>query len=383
VRSVVRTLEHARGSHPGLLLQRYLVRPADTAARDGEPSDARERRALFHAVQQSASGAALCELYADAFARWTGSFSPDGHRAAQLTTTSRLVIGLGVANILETGFRLHQTYGVPIIPGSALKGVAAQFCHERWGQAHDPAAAEGNQRFRRGGTYHTLLFGTTDDGGAITFHDAWITPESMRRQALGLDVMTPHHTEWQLGEAPPSDLDGPVPISFLSVTGTFDVRVSWSGTPGTPAAQIDAWTTLAMTLLQEALDDGGVGGKTRSGYGRLVPPERARSRASGPSKPVVLPRAGERVQARLLADKTRAGGWKAMHLATEISGPIQNTSEVPADKVVGDTVELSVASATSKEIAFRYPTAADQPGNKPAGPQGAGKPRGPGGGAKR
>jgi CRISPR-associated protein Cmr6 len=73
-----------------------------------------------------------------------------------------------------------------------------------------------------------------------------------------------------------------------------------------------------------------------------------------------LPKAGDRVEARLLEEKTKKGGWKAQHIATGLSGPIQNTSDVPGDKKAGDTVTLIVASANEREIAFRYPTATDQ-----------------------
>jgi CRISPR-associated protein Cmr6 len=36
----------------------------------------------------------------------------------------RFVVGLGAAHVLETGITLHRLFGLPIIPGSALKGAA-------------------------------------------------------------------------------------------------------------------------------------------------------------------------------------------------------------------------------------------------------------------
>src|SRR5690348_13694917 len=36
----------------------------------------------------------------------------------------RMVVGLGSESVLETSICLHRTYGVPYIPGSALKGLA-------------------------------------------------------------------------------------------------------------------------------------------------------------------------------------------------------------------------------------------------------------------
>jgi CRISPR-associated protein Cmr6 len=143
-----------RGTHPGLILQRYL----------GNQSSAdQERRALLDATRRAASSESLNAIYAEAFARWSRSFPQENlHRSERLAVAGRLVVGLGSENVLETGLRLHHTYGVPIIPGSALKGLASHYANDVWGQRHDATASEANTVFRRGGAYHSLLFGTTD-----------------------------------------------------------------------------------------------------------------------------------------------------------------------------------------------------------------------------
>ena len=135
--------------------------------------------------------------------------------------------------MLETGIRLHHTYGMPIIPGSALKGLAAHYCDQIWGDRHIetpfkmPTDSEDERREvkhrrqkdrSRRDNYHRLLFGTTDDSGCITFHDAWYIPDSSA-QPLVLDVMTPHHPKWLDGSVPPTDFDSPTPVPFLSVIG--------------------------------------------------------------------------------------------------------------------------------------------------------------------
>jgi CRISPR-associated protein Cmr6 len=73
-----------------------------------------------------------------------------------------------------------------------------------------------------------------------------------------------------------------------------------------------------------------------------------------------LPRPGERVEATLLLERTKKGGWRAQHTATGISGPIQNSADVPSDKKPGDIVTLIVKNATEGEIGFRYPTDTDK-----------------------
>ncbi len=83
----------------------------------------------------------------------------------------------------------------------------------------------------------------------------------------------------------------------------------------------------------------------------------SRQQASSPSREPSLPRSGEPVEAVLLDERTRKGGWRARHAATGIAGPIQNTNDVPADKKPGQTVTLIVQSANEREISFRFPTA--------------------------
>lgn len=348
--------------HAGLLLQRFFADPM----RDPSTGAKRDKRdpeglkALMRAAIAACESEPVRALYEAAHTRWIDSLS--GNRAyasQQLETSSRLIVGLGSESVLETGLRLHHTYGVPIIPGSALKGLASHYCHDVWGQRHDAGAAQENTLFQHGARYHSLLFGTTEDGGVVTFHDAWILPQSLSG-ALRLDVMTPHHPKWQTNEAPPTDFDSPVPVSFLSVAGVFDVSLSWSGPAGASPVQAGAWTELAMQILLEALDDWGVGGKTSSGYGRLVPFESLiATQQPSPSArltPVALPRPGDKVEARLLEERTKKGGWKALHEASGLSGYIENTADVPAGANADDVLQLIVKFAKRQGLGFFYPT---------------------------
>jgi len=254
-----------------LLLQRYLAKPAT-----GNQGDPEERRALLQAAIEAAQAEPLKSLYKQAFDHWDNSFRNDGyndglHLFVDLSTANRLIVGLGSENVLETGIRLHHTYGLPFIPGSALKGLASHYCDHVWGSRGEANPPKENKLFRRGEKYHQFLFGNTDDGGVITFHDAWLLPEK-NLNVLKLDVMTPHHPDWPTKKTPPTDFDSPIPVTFLSVSGAFRVRVSWAGPAG--FQQSAEWTSLALELLKEALADWGVGGKTSSGYGRLVYAER-------------------------------------------------------------------------------------------------------------
>lgn len=261
-------------SHPGLLLQRYLHESAT-----GDQGKPEHKRQILDAAINSAKNDDLLGLYKAAFTRWSASL-PNEPGPIDLATHGRVIVGLGSENILETGIRLHHTYGMPILPGSALKGLAAHYCDQVWGPTDKrfkrPTGPEDEayRKFLAGkgpkpeDNFHRLLFGTTDDSGCITFHDAWLTPDSS--EPLKLDVMTPHHPKWMDGSAAPTDFDSPIPVPFLSVSGKFRVAVSWQGPAGDKAKQ---WTELALSLLSDALKEWGIGGKTTSGYGRLVDPQ--------------------------------------------------------------------------------------------------------------
>ncbi len=352
------------GQHAGLILQRYLSKAAT-----GENGDPGERRSLFDAAISAVKNVHIRQLYEAAFQRWNQSFANESESVCRtLSTNGRLIVGLGSENVLETGIRLHHTYGVPIIPGSALKGLAAHYCRDVWGQRGSDSAGEDNVPYRQGGQFHDLVFGKTDDGGLIVFYDAWLTPESLADDTLRMDVMTPHHPQWQQNQAPPTDFDSPIPVSYLSVSGSFVIRLSWHGPGESDSSIARRWTEQTMTLLEEALANWGVGGKTSSGYGRLIVVNKTgipttsnakATTASPPSKTLDLPRVNELVEATILERREKAGGkisCRAKHKATGISGPIQNSHEVPSEIEEGQSLQLYVAYANDREIAFKYPS---------------------------
>lgn len=369
IRDKLTAADRSRAEHAGLALRRFLrdAVPRSGASREEKEAHQRDRRQLHLDVIRAV--AACRNLYQQAFQRET-SHLPTGTVADIIPTQGRLIVGLGGDNVLETGITLHHTYGVPLIPGSALKGLAAHFCDQIWGNA--------DSKFKRTKEYHEILFGTTDDSGHITFHDGWITPDSLRgdgTSGLVLDVMTPHHADYYSGNTrrfpdgreeliPPTDFDDPNPVTFLSVAGAFHVAVSCD----VPGEAGDRWAKLAFELLKEALREWGVGGKTSSGYGRLGTaskpavdaPQASLPMAAAPWSQPRLPEPNkDLVEAELIERREKAGGklsWRAKHLDTNISGPIQNSEAVPTDAVVGTRLQLFVAYAKPTEIAFKFPS---------------------------
>ncbi|HJK92750.1 MAG TPA: type III-B CRISPR module RAMP protein Cmr6 [Polyangiaceae bacterium LLY-WYZ-15_(1-7)] len=195
------------------------------------------------------------ETYARAIERREAGLRALPHtRLRKLTCTGRFILGLGDASVRETGLRLLRPWGLPYIPGSALKGLAAKAAHAR-GRAWAAPAEPGQEA----GEHHRALFGDVEARGWVTFHDAWWLPEGTK-PPLALDVMTPHHKDYYAGTAAPLDSDSPTPITFLSAHGTYLLALTGP----------HDWVDRAQQLLAEALELDGIGGKTAAGYGRFA-----------------------------------------------------------------------------------------------------------------
>lgn len=239
----------------------------------------------------------------------------------ELELSSRMLIGHGNAAPTEVGLTLHQLWGVPMIPGSALKGLLAHYVDATYGpeplpggRALHPAdperAGEQRQRARyqgptwRGhrilhgpGEVYRALFGSPPADsdaeiaerlgleppqrsrvvgairGRIVFYDALYVPGSARdpqkqERPLVPDVLTVHQRRYYgQGEARarqqavwPCDYDSPNPVAFLTVRPGARFWVVLGGPPG--------WVQLASRLLEEAITHWGVGAKTSQGYAR-------------------------------------------------------------------------------------------------------------------
>ena len=245
-RDVLYGLNLEESANASLIMSRY-VKELYVKGMQGESSEHVQelRIALFEAMKKAALEAA--PLYTEAFTlrREVLSETVTFQRAK---TIQPLIAGLGSSNVLETGLTLNPTYGIPMLPGSSLKGITAHYA----AGVIEPEL-------------YGLLFGSSDDkeqeAGFIRFYDAWLVPESIKG-ALKHDVMTPHHS----GQETPSDFDEPTPVRFLHVSGTFEIGIACEDPD---PAEREKWTDFVFILLHEALKNYGIGGKTRSGYGRM------------------------------------------------------------------------------------------------------------------
>ncbi|WP_170970783.1 type III-B CRISPR module RAMP protein Cmr6 [Paenibacillus terrae] len=188
-----------------------------------------------------------------------------------MKNVSPLLVGHGGVSALETSLTLHRIYGVPYIPGTAIKGLAAHYCHHVLGNE--------NSDFLADHAYYTALFGSQDQAGYICFHDAWVTSHLIG-SALVQDVMTPHHQAYnaiqlqKLGpkmDAAPRDDDDPIPLPFLAVKVSSHFRFMLTcAIDGLEEVQTKQWLNIAEEIVVHALEHEGIGGKTNAGYGLMV-----------------------------------------------------------------------------------------------------------------
>ena len=255
-RSVLESLKPTAETHAGLLLQRYLT--AHKPKQRDNAQDTPEEQLLEQARVIAAS-----KVYRAAFQRWRqfAQQMPAGCERICFTVQAAapIAIGLGDASPLEVGIRLHHTYGMPLLPASALKGlcrrVARLLKHEN--KLSDDAI--------------DALFGFSREkqaaAGAVVFYDAWYVPRCENDTPFHRDVITVHHPAYYGdGKTPPTDFDDPTPVPFLVVK------------PGARfLCVLDApnrqWADFAHKMLLWGLEHLGVGAKTNACYGYLKLPD--------------------------------------------------------------------------------------------------------------
>lgn len=207
----------------------------------------------------------VSEAYRKFFERWENALTQLTKEAQvpmyRAKVLGRMAVGLGSASVLETSIKLHHTYGVPYIPGSALKGLTASYAHQCLG-------AEWKKDSKDHDNYYKILFGTSDENGNeqaagyVTFFDALYVPEKgNNRSPLCPDVMTVHHEDYYQNKenSAPADWDQTNPISFLSAKGEYLLALTGP----------KEWVNVAFDILKLALEEMGIGAKTSSGYGQM------------------------------------------------------------------------------------------------------------------
>jgi CRISPR-associated protein Cmr6 len=270
-RSQLDGLPLEQASHAGLLLTRYLKehKPTNPDERSKLPETPEER------VLERATKIASSDAYRNAFNRWRELIRRRGATTVTAQLVSSLAVGLGNESPLEVGLTVHHTYGMPIIPGSAIKGMChrgasrwLQTCEEmerKRIQSGEITAEEFNRRVDEMKSQLKVIFGDTKSASKFVFWDAWYDPNSVYGKPFHRDVITVHHKKYyNKGSDWPTDFDDPNPVPFLVVRPHSEFLFAISA----PSVE---WGEYVQKLLKWCLENMGIGGKTNAGYGYFEP----------------------------------------------------------------------------------------------------------------
>ncbi len=212
-------------------------------------------------------------LYPAAFARWEKLWSAREdclHFRAQ--AGAPLAVGHGAKGILHGGIRLQHSYGLPLIPGSAIRGALSNYIHRALGSKDAQWLAgeiKNGKIVTPQGACHAFLFGNSEEAGRLMMQDAWWSPKD-HFAPLRADVITPHHADYYAGEAPPLETDEPVPVAIPTLPPQAEFLFVLQIRHCENCENSRKWLEIAALLLRHCLRDHGLGAKTSQGYGRFI-----------------------------------------------------------------------------------------------------------------
>jgi CRISPR type III-B/RAMP module RAMP protein Cmr6 len=193
----------------------------------------------------------------------------------------RLAINLAEGLIQNAGINLDRIFGLPLIPGSAIKGVARHAALAELAERKDAATLEKFVRvfgsaasdYKTGdlSPYHLLLpqtqlpkddkgNTTKDIMGAVSF----IQSTPINDAQIVVDITNVHYPDYYNGKEPAAKSEKPMPNTFPAVERgvEFAFPIVLNGLDLDPAL-LEA----AGKWLLQALTQSGLGAKTAAGYG--------------------------------------------------------------------------------------------------------------------
>jgi CRISPR type III-B/RAMP module RAMP protein Cmr6 len=186
----------------------------------------------------------------------------------ELVLESRLLLHLGRANVLENvGLYADRTTGLPLIPGTALKGVLSTWACWEANQKPDESFNQGAAFIQQRKNFDSLaeeVFGDdSKEGSEHSGQVIFVGGFPVEPPNLGLDIVNPHH------EANGAEKQNLTPNAFLCVESGSKWRFVCYVRPGTPGSA--KFVEATSQWLKQALTQIGIGAKTAAGYGRLRP----------------------------------------------------------------------------------------------------------------
>ncbi|MBM7560011.1 CRISPR-associated protein Cmr6 [Marinitoga litoralis] len=159
----------------------------------------------------------------------------------KIYTKTPFLVGAGIPSIDEIGFYWSRNLGIPIIPGTTIKGAFRKFLESKKSN------------------FIKEIFGEEDKKGCVSFLDAI----PIKDIELGIEYQTPHFQKYYNENQPPNDVYNPVPLNFLSVfKGNFRVDIIIERNNNKITEEI-------QNNFKNFIEFYGLGAKTSMGYGRF------------------------------------------------------------------------------------------------------------------
>jgi CRISPR-associated protein Cmr6 len=249
----------ARCQNLGLLLDKFVP---EEAIGESKLQAAWFKERLLPNQRQNAP------LWEARYQRWLALTQAASALTFQAKLAGRMVVGLGERTVLETGLTLDHLTGLPIIPGSALKGLTRAWAVREHFNSDSTKTEDDPPEIKD-------LFGAPeeqeqDHAGKVVFFDAFPIPPGLAsgKPRFVVDIMNPHYPKYYQDStqgqnpSPPSNDQSPIPVFFLTVSGaSFQFALA----PRAGVTEVDVEKVVGW--LQLALQEYGVGGKTSAGYG--------------------------------------------------------------------------------------------------------------------
>lgn len=256
-----------RCSNLSLLLDRYI------GYQDGWQFNEEQKAAFFQKIKSHFSF--NDDLLRNYYKRWQAITNSLPHAQSFTATPEwRMVVGLGRSSILETSMMLDRITGIPLIPGSTLKGLAASYALlcilektrrvDEVEKIYEQFLSEKIDQLPEHFEEFVRIFGHQGTVGKVIFLDAVPT----KAPTLKPDMMNNHYPEYYGDKSStqfPTPYQNPVPIYFLTLGKESQFTFAVAGQDNQPQTQ--TLVQKAQQWLQAGLTDLGIGAKTAAGYG--------------------------------------------------------------------------------------------------------------------
>lgn len=243
-------------------------------------SDGSEDKEYKKAGIQAIVQAAELEDFCPQWQKFLELLPRENSRTITATLQSRLLVNLSGGILENAGIALEHISGVPVIPGSAVKGAARRYAIALLQEAEDAQKEELLEKFiaifgcvEQDFEQESDLALAIDADTLSTYGELYgkrrgevCFMQAVPKNAIKLcaDVLTPHHKKYMAGDlAQPTDDEDPEPSYFPAVESGKNAVYTFALCALQNAELLDtaeAWLTQALTLF-------GIGAKGAAGYG--------------------------------------------------------------------------------------------------------------------